>query len=258
MPHPEASAWGLGQPPGLGSGEGKPPAPGPAAEGTAWPGGTGLRSVPSLSPPSPTPVCRVCSLSSWRHLLGAVDSAALHLLNRRRPRGGSGGRDWDGEGPGRRGDRWGGSESSCEAAGGLTREGRGSQGRTAPQRPQAAPRGAGSTAQSRRGLKEARMGRGTQASGWAEPGEPRTPALSPRTDRAGSPGFQTWQSSTAIPVQEEGSPRSLPWRAWSPVATLLGTQLPGQRGRAGRPCQGLRTWKSNPRDVEEIIKNTDR
>lgn len=45
---------------------------------------------------------------------------------------------------------------------------------------------------------------------------------------AGSPGFQTWQSSTPIPVQEEGAPRAPGWRAWSPVAPLLGAQLLGQ------------------------------
>lgn len=117
---------GLGPASGNGERERKAPATGPAAaQGT--PGLEGPSS--GLSPASPAhPHIRLphLFLSSWRHLLGAVDPAALHLLNRRRPREGSGERDWNGEGLGRRGIRWGASESSREAAGGSTRIGCGS------------------------------------------------------------------------------------------------------------------------------------
>lgn len=55
-------------------------------------------------PPPPQLPVHICSLSSWRRLLGAVDPAALHLLNHRcLGRGPDGearmGRKLDGEAP---------------------------------------------------------------------------------------------------------------------------------------------------------------
>lgn len=89
-------------------------------------------------------------------------------------------------------------------------------------------------------------GAGTQAPVRAEPGEPRTPALSPRTVR----GWEPWVPDLAVlhPYPSAGGrgPQS-PWlESVVPSRPAPGDPAARAGGRAGRLFQGLWTWESNP------------